>query len=243
MCSLDWLLSSSWDAEVILEIASSVSNGVEDERRSIVAVTLEWEKPAFLFRAFRKGWRTLESYWWKQRMLHFGQKSFLAYPRRIVGVGQIAIGARVQIGEYARIEAMCPTWAPGDTATVNVGSDTVIQPNVHIAAVHRVRIGNGVMIAAGVYITDHDHDFSNPMVPMVTSRRVLASPVDVGDCAWLGERSIVLKGVRIGRHSIVGAGSVVTRDVPDYSIVVGSPARVIKSFRSDVMQWHSLVTA
>lgn len=120
---------------------------------------------------------------------------------------------------------------------VSIGDGTSIHPGVHIGAAQSVHIGAGVLIAAGVYITDHDHDFSDPTEPVSTHHRLVVSAVVIGDYSWLGERVMVLKGVSIGAHSVIGAGSIVTRDVPSYSLAVGSPARVVKHYDTRCKTW------
>jgi len=150
----------------------------------------------------------------------------------------ISIGSKVRIWHHARIEAI----GTGAGATViEIGNETVIQPYVHIGACTSVVLGRGVLIASFVYITDHDHDFADLAFPVVSSQRVVALPVAIGDYAWLGERAIVLKGVHIGERSIIGAGSVVTRDVPPYSIAVGVPARVVKRFDCATQKWVNVL--
>jgi len=102
-----------------------------------------------------------------------------------------------------------------------IGPKTFINNGVWIRAKASVVIGAGCQIGPEVKIFDCDmHELSGCHKP-----GGLVSPVVIEDCAWLGIRSIVLKGVTIGRNAIVGAGSVVTKDVQPYTIVAGVPAR------------------
>jgi lipopolysaccharide O-acetyltransferase len=152
----------------------------------------------------------------------------------VVGGRAIVIGARTEIWPQARLEAMNSHL--GDVR-IRIGDGVVIQPGIHIGAAVSVQIGDGAMIASRVYITDHDHDFRNPDDPAVTNRRVIARPVDIGRHVWLGEGVMVLKGVTLGDHCVIGAGSVVTRDVPPYSVAVGVPARIVSRFDADARRW------
>lgn len=175
-----------------------------------------------------RGWR------WRNRLANLGSGSEVVPPVWIEGAESVSIGNDVQIWRFARIEALNSKRA---TVRVAIGDETVMQPFVHIGAIKSVRIGRGCLFASHVYITDHDHDFSNPMEPVISNNRAVASPVEIGDYVWLGERVMVLKGVKIGERSVIGAGSIVTRDVPRFSIAVGSPARVVRQWSDAVQQW------
>lgn len=90
-----------------------------------------------------------------------------------------------------------------------------------------IRIGNNVLAASNVLITDSDH-VVEPGVPITQSTRFNTKPVLIEDNCWLGQNVVVLKGVTIGHDSIVGANSVVTKDVPPCTVVAGNPAKIIK---------------
>ena len=110
-------------------------------------------------------------------------------------------------------------------AVLSIGDETGISGS-SIFARHEVRIGNRVMIGSGCLIMDND---AHSLDPSARRRGVggAAHSVIVEDDAFVGARSIVLKGVHIGKAAVVGAGSVVTRDVPDYAIVAGNPATIV----------------
>lgn len=122
-------------------------------------------------------------------------------------------------------------------ANISIGSNTFIS-GVTISCANRIIIGNNVQIAWGVVILDHNshslnyldrrNDLSDRYNHQKNWNNIAISEVVISDDAWIGLNSIILKGVRIGRGAIVGAGSVVTKNVPDMTIVAGNPARVIK---------------
>lgn len=85
------------------------------------------------------------------------------------------------------------------------------------------------MMAPEVIILSSNHEFKDRSTPMIMQGQRREEPVVICDDVWIGTRAIILPGVKIGSHSIVGAGAVVTKDVPEYSIVGGNPARVIGS--------------
>lgn len=127
---------------------------------------------------------------------------------------------------------------------IKFGSDVQINDNVHIAAASLVEIGHNVLIASRVFITDHDHGFysgniqSKPFeVPV--ERPLNCANVKINDRVWIGEGACIMKGVTIGEGSIVGANSVVTKSVPDNSIVVGIPGKVIRSYDETNLIWKT----
>ena len=104
---------------------------------------------------------------------------------------------------------------------VNVGS------NVTVFSASDVRVGADNLIAAYCYLVGGTHNFSDPGVPVLHQGRT-SSGIRVGPGGWLGAHVTVFDGVRIGRHAVIGAGSVVNRDVPDYAVAAGVPAKVLK---------------
>ena len=197
-------------------------------------VTLEPFRYSLVHRLLWRCNRAVRAWTWRHRLARFGNGSRIDHPAFVLGGESIRIGARVLVHRGSRIEALNP--ANGVTR-ITIGDGVTIHPGFHIGAVDSITIGNGVLFASGVYVTDHDHDFSNPEEAVIDNHRVLTAPVHIGEFAWLGERVMVLKGVTIGERSIVGAGSVVTGDVLPYSIAVGVPARVIRIYDRQAKRW------
>jgi len=100
-----------------------------------------------------------------------------------------------------------------------------------------VTIGKHCLIASNVYITDHDHNIELPRSNPLYRDTLQVSVVTVSDYVWIGEKVNILKGVTIGESSIIGAGSTVTKDIPPFSIALGSPAKVIKKWDSHYGDW------
>ena len=196
-------------------------------------------RPAFTSRVCQALLRRVHSLRWRSKMAHFGKGASIAAPSWIVNPGAIEVGNHVNIWHHSRMEAICSPKNAG-TIRLSIGEGTAIQPYVHIGAAQRVTLGKHVMIASNVYITDHDHDLSDPMDPASVNSRLQTAPVHIGDYTWLGEKVMVLKGVSIGDRSVIGAGAVVTRDIPPMSIAVGSPARVIRRYDEQAGRWVSV---
>ena len=159
---------------------------------------------------------------WSWRFGQFGFRSRMAIPALLTNSARVRIGKRVSIRKGARIEVV------RDGASIEIGDGTSIQFDFHCGAAESVIIGSDVLIAGRVYISDHDHVFNLRDCPPRGCRDLVASPVIIEDGVWLGEGAVVLKGVRVGRRSVVGANAVVTRNVPSGCVVGGVPAKVIK---------------
>lgn len=97
-------------------------------------------------------------------------------------------------------------------------------------------IGKDVLIASDVFICDYNHGIENPERNYLDNKLMLGEVV-ISDGVWIGQGAYILPGVHIGKNSIVGAGSVVTKDIPDYCIAVGNPARVIKKYDFFSEEW------
>lgn len=119
-----------------------------------------------------------------------------------------------------------------------IGDNTWIGKNCSIAAINGVNIGKDVLFAGYVHITDHSHGYENPDIPITKQKLIFKGPIVIEDQCWLGFNCEILSGVHIGKHSIVAARAVVTKDVPAYSIVAGNPARIIKQYNFETKQWE-----
>ncbi len=111
--------------------------------------------------------------------------------------------------------------------SIAIGSDCSLNNYVVMYGAGGITVQDGCRIAAGVVIVAFNHGFEDVTRP-IRSQPITARGVVVESDVWIGARSILLDGVTIGRGSVVGAGSVVTRDVPEYTVVAGNPARVLR---------------
>ena len=145
----------------------------------------------------------------------------------IVGTGRIALGERVVFG--GQVVFMFGNRGP-HTPEVSIGDHTFLGHAVSLSSSDSIRVGDHCLIASGVQISDYDGhpvDAARRRAGEVTPPEGIR-PVRIGNDVWIGSNAIVLKGVSIGNRSVVGAGAVVTRDVPPDVVVAGNPARVVK---------------
>ena len=166
-----------------------------------------------------------------RRFAAFGEGSVLAFPPgAIFGEAWIEIGAGTVVGQHVSISAgIVPGQDLGPASLLRIGDGCVIGRGSHIVAHQRVDIGDDVFTGPYVYITDQNHGYADPDVP-IGRQWPANAPVSIGAGSWLGAGAIVLPGSCIGRHVVVGAGSVVRGQVPDPCVVAGGPARIVRSY-------------
>ncbi len=142
-----------------------------------------------------------------------------------------AVLARAIFKEMGRSVRVHQNVIFGSGVGIRIGDNSALSSNCWVAS--DTTIGRDVMMAPDVTILSATHGTDALDVPMRLQPVPPKRPVVIGDDVWLGTRIIILPGVRVGSHSIIGAGSVVTRDVPEYAIVAGNPARVIRDRRDN----------
>jgi acetyltransferase-like isoleucine patch superfamily enzyme len=169
----------------------------------------------------------------------------IRFPIDLRCINQIDFGKGLTTGRNCRIEAH--SFSKSDKLVkIFFGSNIQMNDNVHISACKKVVIGDNVLIASKVFISDSSHgnygNFESMSSPNTApaSRFLYTNEVNIGDNCWIGENVCILKGVNIGTGSVIGANSVVISDIPEYSIAVGSPARIIKKYSLKTNNWESL---
>jgi acetyltransferase-like isoleucine patch superfamily enzyme len=159
-------------------------------------------------------------------------------PTTIFNERFITIGQDTLIGPDISLSAgMVPGQECITYPVVSIGDRCLIGRGSGIVGHFSIEIGNDVWTGHNVYITDQNHGYEDVSRP-ISQQSQPERAVKIGDGSWLGYGSVVLPGVTIGKHVVVGANSVVTHDIPDYSVAVGVPAKVIKRFVDG--QWESV---
>lgn len=121
-----------------------------------------------------------------------------------------------------------------------IGEGTWIGKHSSIAAIDCVKIGKHVLFAAYVHITDHSHGYEDITKPISPQPLISKGPVIIEDDCWLGFSCEILSGVHIGKHSVIAARAVVTKDVPPYSIAAGNPAKIVKQYNFQTREWEKV---
>jgi acetyltransferase-like isoleucine patch superfamily enzyme len=122
------------------------------------------------------------------------------------------------------------------TPSIVICDNVTIQQNIHLTCANSVYIGKNTAIAANVTITDIHHPYEDITLP-IEKQHIIVKDVVIGEDCKIYNNVVILPGVHIGRHVTIGANSVVTHNIPDYSVAVGSPARVVKQYSFDSDDW------
>lgn len=172
----------------------------------------------------------------------FRKARLIRLPIDIRNKSSIDFGENLTTGVGCRIEA----FPLEHKVVLSFGNNVQLNDYVHITAIKSVIIGNNVLMASKIYISDSSHgsyagdQFDSTPNSIPIDRPLFYKPVIIGDNVWLGESVSVLPGVSIGKGSIIGANSVVSKSLPDYVIAVGSPAKAIKKFNFENGNWERI---
>ena len=174
----------------------------------------------------------------------FKNARLIRFPFRVRGKQYIKIGKGFTTGINCRIDALNINNF-GEKYLIEIGENVEINDEVHIGATEKIIIEDNVLIASKVYISDHNHgsykgDEQDSPMSIPKERKIHSSPIRIEKNVWIGELCCILQGVTIGEGSIIGAMSVVTKDIPPYTIAVGSPAKLIKRYNFKTKKWDKL---
>lgn len=156
----------------------------------------------------------------KRFQVQAGKNVYIGKHCSLKGKHHITLEDCVTVRPYAQI------WSGG---TVKIGRGSEIGERCRISIANSLEIGKKVLLSPNVYITDCDHEYRNIKIPVIDQGIVQRGQrVSIGEGSYIGINAVIVGNVKIGKHCVIGANSVVTKDVPDYCVAVGSPARVIK---------------
>ena len=151
---------------------------------------------------------------WGKRVFSFPALLTLLVRMARLSARGVRIGPLAIIGNHVEFN--------GNPSRLSMGRESVIGSHVHLALHHDIRLGSFAVINDGCALLTASHDVDSPDWAQVKA------PIVIGDYAWIATRSIILPGVTIGYGAVVGAGAVVTKDIPAFHVVGGNPARIIK---------------
>ena len=197
------------------------------------------EDPLFrISRAIRK----LHSLWltWTYPFASIG-RGFSAHPtcdlRRPVA-GYMKIGNGVLLERNVRIDV--PLVPAKEELVILIGDGCVLGQRTTVLGINRIQIENNCIFAASIVITDHNHEFGDITIPIGDQGGSAGGTVRIEEGCWIGFGAAIVSSqgeLVIGKNSVVGANSLVTRSIPPYSVVTGNPARVVKHFDPTTGQW------
>lgn len=171
---------------------------------------------------------------YKRRFKHIGKAVFIRKPLKIDGYENISIGENVRVGLLTWLAAL-PLTNSGP-CLLDIGDGTCIGNFNHIYATKKIVIGKKVLTADKVYISDNLHGYEDINMAILDQPVKQVDEVSIGDGTWIGENVCII-GVTVGRNCVVGANAVVTKNIPDYCVAAGNPARIIKRYCLETQQW------
>lgn len=142
--------------------------------------------------------------------------------------GEIAFGKNVILHKCVRMDA---------TGKIVVGTGTDINTYTRIESASMVEIGENVLIGPNVYISDRSHQYQDINIPIKMQGYYTRGNLKIGNGTWIGIHACVIGNVEVGIGCVIGANAVVTKDIPDYCVVVGNPARIVKKYDFKEKKW------
>ena len=178
-------------------------------------------------------WYERNSLPWNRARIHLAfarRRAFVRWPLHGNALEMLREG-RLELGEHVLLEpgVWLTAMAPG---RIVIGSGTFLNLGVQVAAVELVEIGAHCMFANGCFVTDANHRYDDPHTPVPWQGFTSKGPTRIGDNVWCGANVVITSGVTVGERCVIGANSVVTRDLPARSVAAGSPARVLQMIPS-----------
>lgn len=150
--------------------------------------------------------------------------------------GKVVLHGNVTIRSSSHLYTNVPA------SEIVFGDGTEIGNHSTISSYNKIIFEKDVLTGPHIFISDHNHEYANPYMA-ICHQGVRCSEDDkvvVGEGAWIGTNAVIVGNVRIGKHSVIGANSVVTKDIPDYSVAAGIPARVIKQYNFETKCWERI---
>lgn len=178
----------------------------------------------------------LRNKYYKKVFGKYGENIKFANPMMIVNPKHIYIGDNVVIRSGIRLECIVKWKSRKYNPSLKIGKNVIIEQNCHISCASSIEIKDNVLISSYAFITDLNHEYSQINEPIMKQGLIVKKTL-IQENSFIGTGAKIMAGVTIGKHCIIGANSVVTKDIPDYSVVAGAPAKIIKCYNSETKEW------
>jgi lipopolysaccharide O-acetyltransferase len=171
-------------------------------------------------------------------------RSYLGPGGRVIGSRYIRVGQGAHINRYAWLEAVYSFRGQAFEPSIRIGQRFSASDRLHISCVEKIVIGDDCLFGSGVYISDHNHGIyaaakqSAPSESPVDRELQATGAVTIGSRVWIGDNVVIVGSLTIGDGAVIGANSVVKKDVPSNAIAAGIPLRVIKRFNPVSGKWE-----
>lgn len=182
--------------------------------------------------------KILKFFWGIRALLYspfFGKLSMPSYmgnPTILLGTRKIFISKKVRIFPQVRLETH-------QGGSIHIHEDVVISQNVHITSAGNLEIGKSCLILANSFITNIDHDYQE-LNQHVVKQKMIVRDTKIGDYCNIGMGAAILAGTILGKQCIVGANSVVRGVFPDYCVIAGAPAKIVKKYNPETQKWEKI---
>lgn len=193
-------------------------------------------------KAFARQMKSLTKIFWGIKTYLFYNIFYLRHIGKLCYIGKplfwnntkknLSIGNKVRIYPNSRIEIF-------QNGKIIIGNNVSIGNDCHIACGSLLTIGKDAVISSYVFITDISHSFDN-VDGSFLKNKIVCKKTEIGDGTFIGRGCAILSGVSIGKHCVIGCNSVVKSDIPDYSMCVGSPARIVKCYDRNSCEWKKI---
>ncbi|MBF6609718.1 MAG: acyltransferase [Chryseobacterium sp.] len=179
----------------------------------------------------------LTKFFWTIRALLYspffgkmGMPSYLGSPLFLMGLKRVFVGKKVRIFPHLRMETH-------QKGSIYIEDDVIISQNVHITSAGNLRIGKSSLILANVFITNIDHDYQT-IGQHVVKQKYHVKETAIGENCYIGMGAAIMAGTVLGKQCVVGANAVVRGTFPDFCVIVGAPARIVKKYNPETQTWE-----
>lgn len=170
----------------------------------------------------------------------FGNESIIKYPWRIWNKNRIEIGKNVFIAENSFLAVSKSFKDQKFSPILKFGDNVSVGSNLFVSCIDNITIESGVILSDRVFISDHAHEYENITIPIKNQPLKKEGAVLIKSGAFVGVNAVIMPGVTIGKNSVIGASSVVSHSVPNYSVAAGIPAKLIKKYDIKSKKWKKI---